>query len=79
MIGRVKVRTRVVEATFDKKAAMTKFKSMMAIKTIRGFGEMWLMMKAETRSVISSFARAALIVRDPKKTKMIGSVKRAAS
>ena len=74
IIGKEKVRTKVVDATLDKKAAIQKFKHINASKTIFGRGDMLFNKKLDTRSVICNFVSAAEIVRDPRKTKIIGSV-----
>ena len=75
IIGRENVKTSVVEATLERKAAMTKLRHIMAIRTIFGFGEMCESKKAETLSVIANLVRAADIVREPRKTKIIGIIK----
>ena len=79
MIGSENVRTSVVDATFERNAAIQKLRSMTAKRTIFGFGEMCESKYALTLSVIDSFVRAADIVSEPRKTKMMGSMNFAAN
>ena len=74
MIGSEKVKKIVVAAIFDKKPEIVKFSSMSVKRTMFGLFEMCPKANFETLSVIFNFANAAEIVRDPRKTKIIGSV-----
>ena len=78
MIGSEKVRKIVVEAMFERKADVVKLRSINVRRTMCGRVEILENANCETLSVMLSFASAAEIVSEPRKTKIIGSVNFAA-
>ena len=69
-----KFNNKVVEAMFDKKDAVEKFKIIIVIKIVFGLRDIFDKANAEILSVICNFVKAADIVIEPKNKKMIGSI-----